>query len=704
MAKKEEKSMIPLLAGAIGFGVVAAVLAMLYLNAREKQLQAQYEQDRAQQVLVVVANSDLPRGQEIAEQYFSQRAVPAKFVHSDAVKPSEFERYKGSALTAAMERGKPLLKSFIDQEFPRDFSDIIAKGMRAITVTVDDINSIGGFVRPGNRIDIYVNIPFSASGFNASLITAAREAGLLELLPDEVLSEIPDELLQASGATDDPGALLDMLTPTDVVIPVLQNVTVLATGRDPYQETLDRLRQPQQRTESNFSHITIEVDPEQAALVTLAQDKGEIISLLRNRNDNSASDFSSVAPADLFGNASEMAAAEAERAARASVASGVDINGNLVDADGNKIMSAEELAAAGFTVNENGQIVDKDGNVVDPNDIVVAADGTVMTKQQLAAAGLTVNESGQIVDKDGNLVSANDIVVSKDGKVMTREQLAATGLSVNENGEIVDASGKVIAADDIVMTEDGKVLTKDALAKAGIQKASGVDSSGNLVDADGNVIADKAALEAAGYTINENGEIVDKDGNVVDPSELLIAKDGSVMSADDVMVAADGSVISKEALAAAGLRINENGEIVDKDGNIIDPNDVVVASDGSVMTKEQLAAAGLSLNENGEIVDGSGNVVNKNDLITSANGEILSKKELEKSGYRVNENGEIVDAKGNVVSDKEITRFAKTQSITGAVRLVGEYDLIIGGSSEDGVAKSKKVAVPTDDMTAEAEE
>jgi len=659
MAKKEEKSMIPLLAGAIGFGIVAAVLAMLYLNAREKQLQAQYEQDRAQQVLVVVANSDLPRGQEIAEQYFSQRPVPAKFVHSDAVKPSEFGRYKGSALTAAIEKGKPLLKSFIDQEFPRDFSDIIAKGKRAITVTVDDINSIGGFVRPGNRIDIYVNIPFSASGYNPALITAAREAGLLELLPDEVLSEIPDELLAASGALDDPGALLDMLSPTDVVIPVLQNITVLATGRDPFQETLDRLRQPQQRTENNFSHITIEVDPEQAALVTLAQDKGEIVSLLRNRNDNSTSDFSTVAPADLFGNASKMAAAEAERASRVSVASGVDVNGNLVDADGNKIMSAEQLAAAGYSVNENGQIVDMDGNVVNPADLVVAADGSVMNRQQLAAAGLTVNESGQIVDKDGNLVSTNDIVMTKDGKVMSKAQLEASGLSVNANGEIVDASGKVISQDEMIVAEDGSVYTRDQLA-------------------------------AAGYSLNENGEIVDKDGNVINP--------------DDLITSADGHVLSEEQLAAAGLRINENGDIVDKDGNIVDPDDIMIASDGSIMTQEQLAAAGLSMNENGDIVDANGNVIDKDDLIVSANGEILSKKELAKSGYEINENGEIVDAAGKVLSDKAISRFAQTQTITGAVRVTGQYDLIIGGDSDDGVAKSVKVTIPSDIVPAESEE
>ena len=177
MPKKQEKSTLPLLFGAIGFGIVAALLAMFYLNAREAQLKAKYEQDKAAQVMVVVAKSDLRKGQEINAQYFSQRPVPRNFVHDDAVSPAEFERYLGQALTTNLGKGKTLLKSFMDEDFPRDFSDIIPPGKRAITVTVDDVNSIGGFLRPGNRVDIYVNIPFSTSGFNPALFAAAREAG-----------------------------------------------------------------------------------------------------------------------------------------------------------------------------------------------------------------------------------------------------------------------------------------------------------------------------------------------------------------------------------------------------------------------------------------------------------------------------------------------------------------------------------------------
>lgn len=645
MAKKAENKALPLLAGAIVFGIIAALLSMLYLKSREAAILARLKGPEVPDISVVVARSNLVKGQQITADSFAVRKIPQNFVHDDAVYPGEFDRYIGRSLVANLGAGKTLLKSFMDETFPIDFSDIIPMGKRAMTVTVDDINSIGGHLRPGNRVDLYVNIPFSASGFSPQLFTAARESGVLDSLPPDLLQAIPMELIEAAADKETAEQILSLAAPSDVILPVVQNVRVLATGGDSYKETLDRLRQPQQRREGHFNHITVEVDPQQAALITLAQDKGEMLSLLRNRNDSGASSFTNVSPSDLFSNASRMAAQERERTSRAAIAAGVDVNGNLVDADGNKLMDRQQLAAAGFSVNENGQIVDQDGNIVDPRDIVVSADGTVMTRQQLAAAGLTVNENGQIVDKNGKVVSANDVVVLADGSVMTKAQLAAAGLSVNEQGEIVDASGKVLSPNEIVVTSDGKVLTKEQLA-------------------------------AAGLRMNENGEIVDQDGNVVKPENLIVS--------------ADGSILSNERLAAAGLRINEQGEIVDKNGNVVDPKDLVIASDGSVMTKEQLAAAGLKINENGELVDRNGNVVDPNDLITSADGTVLSKKALAQAGYSVNEQGEIVDSTGRKLSAEEIAKAAEQMVIVGDVDET-KYDLVVGGSSEDGVAKTRTV-------------
>ena len=655
MAKLEEKASSAggrsLLIGAIAFGLIAALLGYFYLKSREAALVESLKGKDEKMVAVVVAKQDLNRGAMITKQVFSQRNVPARFVHDDAVFPGEFTNFEGQALTASLGAGKTLLKSFVDREFPVDFSDTIEIGRRAMTVKVDEVNSIAGFLRPGNHVDIFVNIPFKATGFDTSVITA----GLIDQLPSSVSSILPPLLvdaLESGGAVDEEtlDQLMSSAAPTDIIMPVLQNVRVLATGRDPYRENLDRLRYPQSRSERSFSTITIDVDPEQAALLSAAEDKGDLLAYLRNRDDTTLADFSGVSADDLFSNASRMAAIAAEQNTRLSVAAGIDAGGNLVDADGNTILSARQLSEAGYTINDKGQIIDADGNVVDPNDLVVGPDGKIINKKALAAAGYSVNEKGQIIDANGNVVDANDIVVNENGTILNKADLAAAGLAVNENGEIVDENGRVISPNEIVRAADGSVVTKDQ-------------------------------LEAAGLRLNENGEIVDENGNVVDPNSMIVA--------------ADGTILTAEQLAEAGLSINENGEIVDADGNPASAADIakatggklVMTEDGKLLTKEQLAAAGLSINENGEIVDANGNVVDPDNLAMTSDGQILSAEKLAELGLSINENGEIVDANGRVVDPDSITvgedgQLAMADDVGGAV------DLIIGGDSTDGVAKS----------------
>ncbi|MGR8919009.1 MAG: Flp pilus assembly protein CpaB, partial [Gammaproteobacteria bacterium] len=517
---------IPLLIGAIGFGLAAAVLSYIYLKSEEAALISKYRGNRGADVTMLVAGQDLRKGSVLRREVLSQRKIPRSFAHNDAIPANDYEKYLGRIIEVDVGAGKPILKSFLDDSFPVDFSDTVPVGRRAMTVQVDDVNSIAGFMRPGNRIDLFVNIASGFSGFSAGFITA----DLVDEIPSELRDAIPEALLEAAAGASTDDTEIQQLTanalPKEVILPVLQNVRVLATGRDPYREQLDQLGYPQPRTERNFANITVDVSAREAALLNTALDKGDLLALLRNRDDESLADFSTLSAQDLFSNAFAMAeAAEAQRA-RVAAAAGVDERGNLVDADGKTLMSAKQLEAAGLTVNADGQLVDKDGNVVDPSDLVVTADGRVMSKKDLAAAGLTVNESGQIVDANGNVVAADDVVVSANGQVMTKQQLAASGLSVNENGEIVDASGKVVDPNGLVMTSDGKVLTADALA-------------------------------AAGLSVNENGEIVDANGNVVDP--------------DSLVTSANGDVLTAEQLAAAGLSVNANGEIVDANGNVVDP-------------------------------------------------------------------------------------------------------------------------------------
>jgi pilus assembly protein CpaB len=664
MAQTKKKGGLPLtmIMGAVGFGIAAALLSVVYLKARERAILESLKGPEQRMVAVVVANRDLPRGAPVEDGSFAVREIPAEYVHADAVLPGEYERFKGRAITTALGVGRPLLKSFLDEEFPVDFSDTIPVGHRALTVTVDEVNSVAGMIRPGNRIDILVNIPYQTSGFDPKLYSV----GLFRELPGGIdLPQIPGGVanLASQFSGEELDAVLASLSPGDVIVPVLQNVRVLATGQDPYIESLDLLRQPQLRAEGSFTSVTVDVTAEQAALLTAAQDKGDLLALLRNRKDPGATTFTAISARDLFDNAVRMAAAEEARSARATAAGGVDRAGNLVDADGKKLASAAQLAAAGLRVNENGQVVDASGKVVDPKQLVVTADGKVLNREQLAAAGLAVNAAGQIVDANGNVVSAADIVTTRDGRVLTKQQLAAAGLAVDAAGEVVDSRGRIVDGKDLVVTSGG-----------GVALASDV-----VTTKDGRVLT-KQQLAAAGLSVNAAGDVVDASGRVVQGKDLVVT--------------ANGSVVTKEQLAASGLTLNDRGEVVDAAGNVVSAGKLVVAADGSVLTEAQLDAAGLAVNERGEVVDASGNVVDRNDLVTAPDGTVLSRRQLAAAGYAVREDGQIVDKDGNVMTREQIAAVAKTMPITGTRRGEGTYDYIIGGASKDGIAKSQRVPVP----------
>ena len=639
---------IPLIVGAIGFGLAAALMSFIYLKSEKAALLEKYAGANRKEITVLVAAKDLPKGTVIREEVLSQRRIPAGFVANDAVPASDYEKYMGRVLETDVGAGKPLLTSYLDTRFPVDFSDLVPLGRRAMTVQVDDLNSVAGFIRPGNHIDLFVNIPSALSGFSAGFINA----NMIDAIPTELRNAIPPSLLAAArGAGTSDATVKDLLAnaiPKDLILPVLQNVRVLATGRDPYREELDQLAYPQPRTQRTFNTVTLDLSPREAALVTAAIKKGDMLATLRNRNDKGGADFSTLSAQDLFSNAFKMAKSEGSRRERVAVASGVDRAGNLVDASGKTLMNREQLLAAGLTVNDKGQLVDKSGRVIDPADVVVTADGRVLEKSALAAAGLSVNASGQLVDKNGKVVAADEVVLTAGGKIMTRAQLKAAHLSVNEAGEVVDAQGRVVDTAKMVTTADGRVLTTEQLA-------------------------------AAGLKVNERGEIVDATGKVVDPATLVVS--------------ANGQVLSTARLAAAGLKVNDKGQLVDANGKLVDPATLVTDANGKIVDTKTLAAAGLTINASGQVVDKAGNVVDPASLVATAGGGLISTAQLGAAGLKINEQGQVVDTKGRVLSAKEVAAVATATPIAGESAGGRSIGLIIGGSPSSGVAKSTTLKV-----------
>jgi pilus assembly protein CpaB len=485
-----------ILIAAIGFGIAAAFMSILYLKSREAAIVESLAGEKEQMVSVVVAKQDLKKGQQISSAQFAVRALPRNFVHSNAVVVDSFNNFVGRYLVEDMSAGNSLLTSFVDEAFPVDFSDLIKKGRRAMTIQVDTDASTAGMMRPGNRLDIYVNVGTRVVGYKSDADDDETASGDLQKVA-----------LQLAGNVT--------ASATDVVLPVLQDALVLATGRDTYAEHLDALGQPQRRSTTNYNSITLDVTPEQAALLALAQDKGDLIGVLRNRNDRSDAAFTGITPLDLFSNATAMKKAAALRKA---------------------------AEAAGATIDENGNWVTADGKVINKEDIVISENGTVTTKggQLLAAEGISINENGEYVDADGNVIPADELVVNADGSVTSKdEMMKAAGYTINEDGDYVDANGNIVKKEDVKVLANGTVMTADGKVISG-QNVT-VNKDGFIIAADGTVMtADGKIL--TGVTVNENGEVVGADGKVLRDANLTVAADGTVRdSSGNIITGVSGS-------------------------------------------------------------------------------------------------------------------------------------------------------------------
>jgi pilus assembly protein CpaB len=492
----KSKKTFTLLIVAVGLGVLGAFLAMLYLNARESSLR-ELLKPKSAPMSVVVASKDLLKGDVLDASSLSIRQVPSDFVDNNAVRPGQFDAIEGKILQQNLALGKMLLHSFVDSEYPADFSDTIVLKRRGMTIQVDEMSTFSGLLRPGNRIDLFVSM--SLNGLDEKS-----------------------------------------------VVPVLENVEVLTTGRDSAKDYTEKVRFLRGGVDAgiaqNYTTITLNVTPKEAAILASARDKGDMLALLRNRKDVSGSGFSSVSGNDIAINAQQLAAKEELR------------------------RSTESLTDS-IVVGEDGVLRNKDGIALANQNLIIGADGSIRTKSgiDLASRGLSINARGEIVDKDGNVIDPDSLIVAADGTLMTKDGVIVGGEKVKT------LAGATQLADGTIVLPDGTII------------------NGATMDADGNIVlADGTVVKPEDLIINADGSITDRSGKQIVGVTSAKTLKGMRTNADGSVVLADGTVI-------VGASINDKGQLVLADGTVVDPADVQINADGTIVTKSGQVIAKVDL-------------------------------------------------------------------------------------------------------------
>lgn len=107
---------------------------------------------------ILIARQDIPVGKTLDENDIDRQVWPAHLVHPDFVPDGGEADVVNKVARTAFKQGQPLMNSFLaNPNDPGFLAAQLGEGMRAITIPVDAITGIGGFVFPGDRVDIIIN-------------------------------------------------------------------------------------------------------------------------------------------------------------------------------------------------------------------------------------------------------------------------------------------------------------------------------------------------------------------------------------------------------------------------------------------------------------------------------------------------------------------------------------------------------------------
>jgi pilus assembly protein CpaB len=213
---------------ALALGLLAGIIAWSAIKKKEADVRRGWNL-----VPVVVASQDIPEGSTITYEMIRQRNVPEQFVTASVVRPDSAAYVVGQKVVVPLQEGDPILWSqFETTKAAERLSSKVQKKLRAITLDARPTSSVGGWIRPNDHVDVI-------------------------------------------------GTFRDPQTDENVAVTLLQNITILATGKITGTTNVNLIPENQR----DYNTITLMVIPEEAEILTLAAELGSLSMSLRNEED-----------------------------------------------------------------------------------------------------------------------------------------------------------------------------------------------------------------------------------------------------------------------------------------------------------------------------------------------------------------------------------------------------------------------------------
>lgn len=254
-------------------GAVASLLVYVYLS---KQASSGSSQAAAPAISVVVAGRDIPARTLVTNAMLQIRALPAAQVPRDGV--TALPDVEGKVALSPIAAGQPVTQSLVAvRGVEMGLAYAVPAGMRAVTVALDPVSGVAGFIKPGDHVDVLTT--FDEGNGRSATRTALQNVTLLAT----------GALVLPSHAPEDRG--------------VLNNNGIAAPAETPTPK-------PQE-----IPNATVAVTPDDAQKLVLAASRGKLQLALRPADDQNRTDLPVLNSTVITGPVTAPAAAPAPRAA-----------------------------------------------------------------------------------------------------------------------------------------------------------------------------------------------------------------------------------------------------------------------------------------------------------------------------------------------------------------------------------------------------
>jgi len=236
------------------FALIAALCAgallYFYLGNLEAQKEVKVEYDS-----IVVAAVDIPAFTPITSDMVTFQQVPMGYAHPLAARTKE--EVVGLVTESEIIAGEEMLPSKLKQfgETDSGLSYVVPEGMRAVTVAVDEVSGVAGFLQRGDYVDV---ISYTSTSY-----------------------EMPTADQVQTGTTETTDPAQNAVSQSTTVI-AAQNILVAAIGRSLSSST----GSTEDQSAIGYNSVTLILSPEDAMRVIQGSRSGSLILILRASGDH----------------------------------------------------------------------------------------------------------------------------------------------------------------------------------------------------------------------------------------------------------------------------------------------------------------------------------------------------------------------------------------------------------------------------------